>query len=151
VPETSIFQEFEGIFTSACDQLKQGRIASLAEGVKAETVAECLEVAESLVASKHAVAAMVVAGGALEVHLRHLCVRFGLSLPTPGSIEKYNQLLAQARNNGIATISPTDAKEVTSYGGSRNDAAHDPTTFSRTPDEVRLIIQGIRQFIGRTQ
>jgi hypothetical protein len=100
----------------------------------------------------HSVPCSIIgAPGALEVHLRHLCARTGLSIPEPGSLEKYNQALSQARNSGVETISLTDSKEVTSCGGCRNDAAHERTKFPRSADEVRLMVQGIRQFVARTR
>jgi hypothetical protein len=34
--------------------------------------------------------------------------------------------------------------------GLRNEAAHDPGNFKRTKEEVKLMIEGIRQFIART-
>lgn len=127
------------------------RNISLVEGIKADTVGECLDVAETLLGAKHVVAATVVAGGALEVHLRHLCSRFGVSWSGSGSIEKYNQALAQARNNGTPTILNTDTKSVTARGERRNDAAHGPVNFTGTAEEIRLMIEGIRQFVARTQ
>jgi hypothetical protein len=150
VPDSWFFEEFQGLFASAHLQAKQGHIRTLADGIRAETVGECLEVADVLLAANHAVAAMVVAGGALEVHLRHLCLRNSLNWPGSGSIEKYKAALDQARNEGVETISPSDSKQVNAWGGRRNDAAHDPVKFTGSVSEVRLIVEGIRQFVART-
>jgi hypothetical protein len=146
-----IVKEFEGIFASAERQLKEGRLRSITDGIRVETVGECLEVADALLGANHVVAAMVIAGGALEVHLRHLCGRFGVLPSGNGSISTYNDALSKARNAGTTTISASDSKSVTAWGGRRNDAAHSPTTFAATVEEVRLIVEGIRQFIARTQ
>lgn len=150
LPLTGAWHEIEGVFRSAHGQLKAGRLRSLTDGVRVETVGDCLDAAEQLLGGQHPLAAMVIAGGALEVHLKHLCERHGLTWKGPGSIEKYNGALAEARNEGVETISATDSKAVTSWGGRRNDAAHTPTTFGGTVDEIRLIVEGIRQFLSRT-
>ncbi|MBZ0116344.1 MAG: hypothetical protein K8H88_05100 [Sandaracinaceae bacterium] len=130
---------------------QSGRVASLLDGVRAETVVEVLDQAEQLVREKATVPAAVLAGGALETHLRHLCDRHGLlgGLVGPGSIEKYRGLLDQARNAGAEIISKGDAKQVTAWADDRNVAAHDPTKFTKNLDAVRLMIDGIRQFVAR--
>lgn len=149
-PDAWILAEFVGIFLSAHAQLKAGRVSGLVDGIRVETVTECLEVAETLLSAGHPTASAVLAGGALEVHLRHLCGRFGVTWSGEGSIQKYNDALAKARNNGMETISASDTKSITAWGGRRNDAAHDPVKFAGTVEEVRLIVEGIRQFLART-
>ena len=144
-----VVSNFQGIFSSAHDQLKAGRLDTLIQGVQAGTVSEILEQAEDLAASNYVVAATVLAGGALETHLLHLCDRANLPLPSPGSIEKYNNMIGQHRKSGNEIYSVNDGKSVTAWGGLRNEAAHDPGNFTRTPEEVRLMIEGIRQFIAR--
>ena len=139
-----------GIFDSAHSQLKAGRIGSLIDGAKAETVGELLDQADQLVGSGYLVAAAVLVGGALETHLLHLCQRAGLTWQGHGTIEKYNGAVAQARKAGNEIYGATDGKQVTGWGGLRNDAAHKPGSFTRTAAEVRTMIDGIRQFIGRS-
>lgn len=95
-------------------------------------------------------AAAVIAGGALETHLHDLCVRNGITWNGEGSVTKYNDAIAQARNAGNRIYSATDGKSVTSWGGRRNDAAHKPAEFDGTQAEVRTMIDGIRQLVGKT-
>lgn len=148
--EEHAFQEMRGVFRAARTMLETGRLASLADGIRAETATELLDQAEQLVAGGHTVAAAVLAGGALETHLRGLCAKHDLAWSGSGSISKYNSSIAQARNAGIEVYRATDAKSVLAWGGLRNDAAHDPVNFSSGTEGVRVMIHGIRDFIART-
>jgi hypothetical protein len=96
------------------------------------------------------VAATVLAGGALETHLRRLCLRYSLQWTGDGSIQKYNDAIAQNRNNsGVAPYDQTIGKQITAWGGLRNDAAHDPTSFESKHAEstVDAMIRGIIDFL----
>jgi len=123
---------------------------TLIDGVRAETVSEVLDLADGLLSANHALAAAVLAGGALETHLLHLCVRNNLTWTGEPSIGKYDGAVAQARNEGTVTVySATDSKVIGSWGGIRNDAAHHPTKFARGVDDVRRMVDGIREFMAR--
>lgn len=149
IPMAMAFEPARGVLEAALRVLEGGKLQSLVDGIRAETAAGLLDQAAVLL-PKYPVAAAVIAGGALETHLLHLCVRNGLVPPGDGSISRYNDAIAQARNSGMVEVySATEGKQVTAWGGIRNDAAHIPTTFSRTADEVRLMIDGVRQFIIR--
>jgi hypothetical protein len=152
VPERWVSGELLGIFRTAISLLKGGHLRSLADGIRAETVAQCLDQAETLVRSGYVVAAMVLAGGGLETHLRSLCLRCGLSWQGNGSIAAYKHALDQARNQGTQSlVSSSDSSQIESWGKDRNDAAHTPATFGRSLQEVGLAIVGVRQFLLRTQ
>ena len=140
-----------GVFQAALQLLQDGHLDSLLEVVRAETEGELLDQAESRGNADYRAAATVIAGGALEVHLRSLCNKFGLSIPGEGSISKYDGVIAQARKLGTATAySVTDSKQVGHWGGMRNEAAHKPGAFTGSKDEVRRMIEGVREFISRT-
>lgn len=146
----SALEAAAGAFRAALSLLESGRVRSLLDGIRAETVSEVLDQAIVLVSASHGVAAAVLAGGALETHLLHLCQRNGLTWAGDGSIGKYDGAIAQARNAGTLEVyGITDSKLIGGWGGLRNDAAHSPTTFARAPSEVRQMIEGIRQFIAR--
>ena len=122
----------------------------MVEGVKAETLVELLDQAESLVSNGAGLAAAVIAGGALETHLRHLVDRHELSFKGEGSIGAYNDAIGQARNQGTVEIyGKGDSTQVTAWGQTRNDAAHQPTKFDKSKEHVSLMVQGIRLFIVR--
>jgi hypothetical protein len=140
-----------GIFRAATRLLKDGRIGSLLDAVRVETEDELLDQATALLNAGHVIAAAVIAGGALETHLRHLVTKNSLEVKGDGSISKYDAAISKARNDGTASIyQATDTKLVTSWGGIRNDAAHEPTMFTHSKETVQRMIDGIREFISRT-
>lgn len=140
-----------GVFQAAMSIIRSDRLGSLLDGIRVEAKNDLLDQAQSLLDSNYRAAATVIAGGALEIHLRNLCCKFGLTIGGDGSINKYDAAIAQARNLGTAApYAATDSKQVSVWGGMRNDAAHDPGSFSRSKDEVRRLIDGIREFIPRT-
>lgn len=143
-------ETLRGTFLAAQDLLAKGRLSSFVEGIRTETVADLLDQADVLARQNFVAAATVVAGGALETFLHFTCDKNALiTWEGHGSIEKYKDALARARKNGNEIISASDEKQVSAWGGSRNDAAHDPGSFHGTVDSVKLMIEGIRQFIGR--
>lgn len=142
------------IAKTAVRLLESGRLRSIWDGVRAETVGEVLDQATELLDDGAPPAsAAVLAGGALETHLRHLCDRAGLlgSLSGHGSIDKYKGLLDTARKDGNEIITKGQGKQVVAWADDRNEAAHRPTTFAKTSPEVRLMIDGVRHFITRTE
>ncbi|MEQ9080473.1 MAG: hypothetical protein RLP09_41795 [Sandaracinaceae bacterium] len=140
------------IVRTARKLFESGRLSSFVDGIRAETVEEVLEQAGQLASEKAAIPAVVLAGGALETHLRHLCDRAGLleRLQGHGSIDKYKGLLDSSRKNGDEIVSKNDSKQLVGWAGLRNTAAHDPTRFEHSLEEVRLMISGIEQFVART-
>ena len=152
VPENWVGDELVGLCRTAISLLKTGHLRSLVDGIRAETVAQCLDQAEVLARAGYVPAVMVLAGGGLETHLRNLCTRFGAAWQGSGSIAAYKQALDQARNAGDQNVvSSSDSSQIESWGKDRNDAAHAPATFARTAPEVLLAIAGIRHLLSRTQ
>jgi hypothetical protein len=138
-----------GVIDGALALVRAGRLTTLIDGIRAETVSEVLDQADALL-PKYTVAATVLAGGALETHLLHLCTRNHVMWPGEGSISNYDQAIGQARNAGAGEVyGVTDSKLIGAWARMRNDAAHDPTSFVRTPDEIRFLIQQVRSFITR--
>lgn len=150
--EAARWNAMAGTFASAHDQLRNGRVEGFIDSVRAEAEDEVLEQAEALLDAGYLAAATVLAGGALEVHLRRLCEKNKLPLPAgPMSIEKYNSTVAQARNGGLTIYEKPEQSQVTSWGQLRNEAAHDPAKFkaARQKEEVQHLVAGVRQFIAR--
>jgi hypothetical protein len=140
-----------GVFHAALQLLREGRLGTLLDIVRIEAESELLDQAQSLLEANHSAAATVIAGGALEVHLRSLCDKLGLAVTGDGSISRYDGVIAQARKvNTECAYSVTDSKQVSVWGGLRNDAAHNPGAFSSSKDEVQRMIEGIREFIAKT-
>jgi hypothetical protein len=147
--DRSIVDAARGVFRSAYDQLRNDRLGSIADGIFAESVSELLDQAQALNDKSFVVAAAVIAGGALESHLMHLCKRNQLTWSGDGSIEKYNSAIGEARDKGTEIYSVTDGKLVTAWGGIRNEAAHTPAAFTRTAQDVGSMIVGILEFVAR--
>ncbi|MGO8901322.1 MAG: hypothetical protein ACLQU5_23650 [Isosphaeraceae bacterium] len=143
-------EELFGVFSSSARMLREGRVGTIIDTIRTETEDGLLDQSLVLANANHLAAAAVISGGAPESHLNHLVTKNNLTITGEGSISKYDGAIAQARNNGtIEVYSATDSKQVGAWGGMRNDAAHDPKTFNRTRAEVRLMIDGIRNFIAR--
>ncbi len=146
---TSVFDVAAGVFEAGRSQLKSGRLRSMKVEIQAEDVADLLDQASDLCVAGYLAAATVIVGGALESHLLHLCVRAALSWSGSGSISKYIASIAQLRNAGTEIYSSADSKQVEAWGGARNDAAHSPGSFLRNRDDVRLMIEGVRNFLSK--
>src|SRR5579864_3023107 len=84
------FDELVGIFKGAANLVRGGRIGTLIEAIRVESESDLLEQAEALLEKDYLAASTVIAGGALESHLKHLCDRHGLSGSLRGSISAYN-------------------------------------------------------------
>jgi hypothetical protein len=140
-----------GVFQGVRDLIDGDRLGSLVDMLRLETENDLLDQAKTLLDANHKAAGAVIAGGALETHLRNLCRKYGIAVTGDGSLSKFDGAISQARNTGTATAySATDSKHVVSWGGIRNDAAHDPGTFKASKEDVRRMIEGIRDFISRT-
>lgn len=151
VRETARVDALRAIFSSAAGQLRAGRLSTLADGIRAEDANELLDQADALTAAGHHLAGAVVAGGALETVLRHLCSKYGIVPAGNGSIAKYQQSMATSRKAGTEVISTGDEKQVLAWGDFRNEAAHTPLDFlkNRTAPEVSLMIIGLRGFVAK--
>jgi hypothetical protein len=150
-PHGVTLEQLLGVFHAATKQLRDGRIGTLIDGIRAETEIELLDQAILLLNADHLAASAVIAGGALETHLKRLVENNGVTFDGDGSISKYNDAIAKARNAGIVEVySSTDGKQVGAWGGLRNDAAHDPANFPCSREQIRLAIDGIRYFISKT-
>ena len=139
-----------GVIQAAWQQLRDNRLSSILDAVRVETEDELLDQALALVSAKQLAAADSFRWG-----LGSYCViwwlRTPLAIAGDGSIGKYDAAIAKARNDGTASVyAVTDSKLVGGWGGIRNDAAHDPGALSRSPEEVRRMIESIREFISRT-
>ena len=145
-----VFDKLLGIFEGATNLIRNNRLASLVDAIRIESESELLDQAHALADAGHRAAATVIAGGALETHLRHYVDRHGILVAGEGSISKYNSTVGQARKANPNLFNANDGKLVEGWGGYRNEAAHDPGSFGRSKEDVKRLIEGIREFIGRT-
>jgi hypothetical protein len=145
------FESIVGAFETVRSMLNAGHVRGVAEAIQATTVDELLDQARILLGQGYVLALTIVAEGALNTHLLHLCQRSGLIWSGDGSISKYNGAIGAARNQGntMPVYSANDGKPVEAWGGVRNEAAHAPAALNRTQQEVSLMIEGISLFLAR--
>ena len=107
-----------GALIALRDSVKSGYLESIESRLTANVHDDLLEQARTLLTANYHVAAIVIAGGVLENHLRKLATDRGLSWSGSGSISKYNDLLKEN-----AYPQPI-WRRIQSVADVRNDAAH---------------------------
>ncbi len=139
-----------GIVEAARSELAGGWIQTTRGLLSAEIFADFLEMAEHLLSEGYKDAAAVIAGSALEEHLRQLAIAANVST-TRMKDDVEVPLKADALNANIAkadVYSKLDQKSITAWLDLRNKAAHGQyNEYGR--DQVALMVEGIRQFISR--
>ena len=130
--------------------LQSGFLRSFEELIHGEVFGDFLEMADHLLGSGYKDAAAVIAGSALEVHLRQLCKKNGISVEVTSSSgirpKKADQMNADLA--GAGAYSKLDQKSVTSWLDLRNKAAHgNYSEYSK--EQVGLLIASVRDFICR--
>ena len=120
---------------------------SFNEMIDADIFTDILEQAEYLLSQGYFRASAVVAGVALESHLRKLAEKN--QIPIKNEERKY--VNADSLNGNLLKsqiIDKTMNKSITSWLGLRNDAAHpDPTQIDE--GMIKLMIDGIKVFIEK--
>ncbi|MER5521282.1 hypothetical protein [Streptomyces sp. NPDC002763] len=127
------------------DDLKSGWVKSVVEMVHADTHSDYLEMAETLLRSGYKDAAAVIAGTALEVHIRALCVKHGVETElSDGAPKKATVMNADLKKADVyATL---QEKQVTAWMDLRNQAAHG-NYEKYDASEVRALASGVRDFM----
>jgi hypothetical protein len=132
-------------------------IHGLIDIVRAETEADLLNQADTLLDKGALAAAAVIAGGALETHLWGLIDRFAISWQQHGDrgIATYNMAIASYRkkNPNRPLYSAATGDSISGWAKMRNDAAHEPLEFPRrySTERVKQMIDGIRLVISGRQ
>jgi hypothetical protein len=123
-----------------------------AEATRPGSPDHLLDQAEDRLAHGDLAQAAAVAGAAIETHLRNVISKSGSTPPVPGSISIYKEFIARERKAGsLMAFLDRDLSHITGWGQDRNAAAHQPTAFTRNPQNVRLMIDGIRDLVSRTK
>jgi hypothetical protein len=110
---------------------------------RTEAATDLMEQVQRLLESRevHPAAPVVLAGAALEEHLRALVLKDDVRVTGTASINSYAQELRKAD-----LITSTDVKDITAWAGQRNDAAHGH--FDRLdPMRAQVMADGINLFI----
>jgi hypothetical protein len=139
---------YVGILTALRADIASGWMESLTEVVHAETFSDVLDQAVELNEKSYKDPAAVVAGAALESHLRLLAAKYGVDTILPaGGPKKADTVNADLVKAGAY---PTiQQKSVTAWLGIRNAAAHGEYD-KYAESQVRHMIDAVRDFIART-
>lgn len=123
------------------------RSLSLEREIQIDTVSDYLEQAEKLLNDKavHPAAPAVIIGASLEEFLRTWLEDEGIDLTTiKMSLDSYTNELRSKE-----LITKQDAKDITSWGGIRNDAAHGHWTNVEDKNRVKLMLEGVNLFMRK--
>ena len=143
---TSVPQLY-GALLSLREDYANDFLNSFNETLDAEIFTDILEQAEHLLSLNHFRASAVVAGVALESHLRKLAEKNSIPITTnEGKYIKADSLNGELRKKEI--IDSTLNKSITSWLGLRNDAAH-PDKKEINEGLLEPMIAGIRVFIEK--
>jgi hypothetical protein len=140
-----------GVVKALLADVKAGHLISLVELVHGETFADFLEMAQHLVDSGYKDGAGVIAGSALEAHLRMLCIKAGVPVELMTRDGSRAPKKAEAMNSDLAganVYSKLDQKNITAWLDLRNKAAHGKYGEYQA-DQVSLLIAGVRDFLTR--
>jgi hypothetical protein len=139
-----------GVLKSLQDDIKAGYLKSHDELIHGEIFSDFLEMAGYLLTEGYKDPAAVIAGSALETHLRLLCKKYEITISR--ETDKGNRFKqASELNNELAKLevySKLDHKSITAWLELRNKAAHGLYSEYKS-EQVELIISGIRDFITR--
>lgn len=140
--------------TSILDSFIEYVQAGLATGISPErqaqidVVSDILGQANTLLEHNyHPAAAAILIGASLEVFLRTWVESEGLSIENakPG-IDTYCKTLRAAD-----LILKQDVKDITSWAGVRNDAAHGEWDKVSDPKRIRLMLEGVNLFMRQKE
>jgi hypothetical protein len=139
-----------GIVEALRADVAAGALQTIAELIHGEVFGDFLEMANTLLDTGYKDAAAVIAGSALEAHLRQLCAAHAVEtqVMVNGDIvtKKADRLNADLASSGA--VSKLDQKNVTAWLDLRNRAAHGHYD-QYDKSQVGLLVAGIRDFVTR--
>ena len=140
-----LIYQLKGALVSLREDYANDFLKSFNEMVDADLFADILEQAEYLRSQGYVRASAVVAGVALESHLRKLAEKNSIKITKDdGSYMNADTLNGELRKKEV--IDKTTNKSITGWLGLRNDAAH-PDTKEINEGLIEPMIAGIRVFI----
>jgi len=143
--------EIYGIIQGLKSDVSSGHLSTWRELVHADLFSDFLDSAAHLLHEGYKDSAAVMIGGVLEEHLRKLCLKWSISLEFENHKEEMKPKKATTLNEDLCKASVYGAntqKQVVAWQGIRNNAAHCEYK-EYTIEEVRLFLQGLRDFIER--
>jgi hypothetical protein len=140
-----------GVLEALREDVRHGTLSTFEELVHADVYADLISQAEGLLRDRYARAATVLAGAALEEHIKLLAIKHGTGTATlDGSHKMASVMNAELRKAGLYT----EAQRATIEGWQklRNDAAHGNPGFDGANtglvSNIPAMIQGVRGFIA---
>lgn len=134
------------------NDLENDYLKSLHDIVQSEIFSDYLEMADYLLNEGYKDPSAVIIGSTLEAHLRELCKSNSIDTETLNSKSKLISKKADTINSDLAkqgVYSGAYQKQVTAWLALRNSAAHGHYS-EYTKEEIKLMLEGIRQFILTT-
>ncbi|WP_210151119.1 hypothetical protein [Chryseobacterium scophthalmum] len=123
------------------------RSISLEREIQIETVSDYLSQAENLLNDKnvHPAAPAVLIGASLEEFLRNWLEEIGFDITTiKNSLDAYSSELRKQEK-----ITKQDLKDIVSWGGTRNDAAHGHWENVNDKNRIKLMLEGVNLFMRK--
>lgn len=123
------------------------RAISLEREIQIDTVSDYLEQAENLLNDNkvHSAAPAVIIGASLEEFLRNWLEDLGYDISSiKNSLDSYSTELRRQDK-----ITKQDLKDIVSWGGTRNDAAHGHWDNVNDKNRIRLMLEGVNLFIRK--
>ena len=121
------------------------RSISLEREIQIETVSDYLSQAEDLLNDKqiHPAAPAVIIGASLEEFLRSWLIEIGFEIETiKNSLDSYAKELRK-----LNLLDKQELKDITAWGGLRNDAAHGHWGKVENRERISLMLAGVNHFI----
>jgi hypothetical protein len=135
-----------GIVQALKTAYESGYLHEVEELIRADLFSDFLDMGEYLLHEGYKDPAAVIIGGVLEEHLRKLCLKNSINIKTNNRFKKADAINADLSNSNV--YNRLDQKSVTAWLDLRNKSAHAQYT-EYTEDQVKLALQGIRDFIAR--
>jgi hypothetical protein len=123
------------------------RSISLEREIQIDTVSDYLEQAENLLNDRnvHPAAPAVIIGASLEEFLRNWLEEEGTDLKIiKNSLDAYSTELKR-----LEKITKQDVKDIASWGGTRNDAAHGHWENVADKNKIKLMLEGVNLFMRK--
>jgi hypothetical protein len=149
---TSSYQALGGIVHAMRADIAAGKLATFEERVRADVYGDLMTQAEGLHYDRFARAAAMIAGAALEEHIRKLAIKSSIAVTTSGGDPKKASVLnSDLRAAGV--YSEPQRAAIEAWQKLRNEAAHGKPGFE-PPNEslvggVKPMIDAVRVFIAQ--
>jgi hypothetical protein len=148
--DSSKLNNIIGVVESLALDIQAGYLSSASELIHGELFGDFLEMADHLLEEGYKDAAAVIAGSALEAHIRQLCIKndIPIEVETSKGIQPKKADSMNSDLTSVSAISKLDQKNVTAWLDLRNKAAHGKYD-EYGKEQVALMIAGVRDFITR--